>query len=68
MKKENHITFIDFYLNERNNKKKCISRVNLNCNMMRPEAQLCVNDVMSGSLSVVSNCNAHGSWMAEVEF
>ena len=68
MKKENHITFIDFYLTERKEKKRCISRVNLNGNMMRPEAQLCVNNVMSGSITVVSNCNAHGSWMAEVKF
>jgi desulfoferrodoxin-like iron-binding protein len=68
MKKENHITFIDFYLNEKNEKKRCISRVNLSCSMMRPEAQLCVNDVMSGTVTVVSNCNTHGSWMAEAKF
>ncbi|RJQ51193.1 MAG: hypothetical protein C4526_10695 [Nitrospiraceae bacterium] len=62
---DDHITFIDFYFNDLSLNKKCIARINLNCHIITPEASLYFNDKASGVLTVISNCSAHGSWMAE---
>jgi desulfoferrodoxin-like iron-binding protein len=64
---EDHISFIDFYFNDMQLPKKCIARINLNCNIINPEATLRFRDVNPGTLSIVSNCNAHGSWLSETK-
>ena len=65
---EDHITCIDFYLNEFNLNKECISRFQLNCRRLKPEATIRIDNATSGVLTVVNNCSAHGSWMADVKF
>jgi desulfoferrodoxin (superoxide reductase-like protein) len=65
---DDHIRFLDFYLNEFNRNKECIARVNLKCRRLNPEATLRLNNVTSGVLAVVAHCSTHGSWMAEAQF
>ncbi|MBI5739656.1 MAG: PilZ domain-containing protein [Nitrospirae bacterium] len=62
---DDRITFIDFYFNDLRLNKKCLARVNLNCHIVNPDATIRFHETASGTLTVVSNCNAHGSWMAE---
>jgi len=62
---DDRITFIDFYFNDLRLNKKCLARVNLNCHIVNPDATIRFHEAASGTLTVVSNCNAHGSWMAE---
>lgn len=64
---EDHISFIDFYFDDLQLPKKCIARINLNCNIINPEATLRFRDVNPGTLSIISNCNAHGSWLSETK-
>jgi desulfoferrodoxin (superoxide reductase-like protein) len=65
---DDHIKFMDFYLNEFDLNKKCISRFHLNCKRLKPEGTIRINNATSGVLTVVNNCSAHGSWMTEVKF
>lgn len=64
---DDHISFIDFYFNDLYLNKKCIARINLNCHIINPEATLRVRDVSPGMLKIISNCNAHGSWLSETK-
>ncbi len=64
---DDRIAFIDFYFNDMHLNKKCIARINLNCHIINPEATLRLNDATPGVLTVVSNCNAHGSWITETK-
>jgi len=65
MEPEDRITFIDFYSNGSNNK-KCLTRVALSRGKgIHPAATLHLNKMSSGIFTVISNCNSHGSWMAE---
>jgi desulfoferrodoxin (superoxide reductase-like protein) len=66
MDPENRIIFLDYYFDEFNNNRRCIARVNLNCKKMSPESTFRLNSITSGLLTVISHCNAHGTWMAEV--
>jgi desulfoferrodoxin-like iron-binding protein len=65
MEVDEHIKFIDFYFNDLSLHKKCIARVNLNCHIINPETVLSFHDTTSGILTVISNCSAHGNWLAE---
>lgn len=62
---DDHIAFIDLYLNHLHLNKNCIARINMSCHIMNPETTFRLNDATPGILTVISNCNAHGSWMAE---
>jgi len=62
---DEHIKFIDFYFNDLGLHKKCIARFNLNCHIINPEAVLSFHNTTSGILTVISNCSAHGNWLAE---
>jgi len=64
---EDHISFIDFYFNDLQLTKKCIARINLNCNILNPEATLRFRDLNPGTLTIISNCNTHGSWLSETK-
>ena len=61
---DDHISFIDIYYNSPFIHKKCISRVNFNCEKMHPSASLRFNNESKGVLTVVSKCSAHGNWLA----
>ena len=63
---DDHIAFIDCYFNDAFINKKCVSRVNFNCERMVPSATLRFNDISSGVLTVISNCSAHGNWLAKI--
>jgi desulfoferrodoxin-like iron-binding protein len=67
MDADDRITFIDFYFRDLVLNKKCIARVNLNCDLINPEASLSFHDAASGILTVVSNCSVHGYWMTEID-
>jgi superoxide reductase len=56
---EHSIGWIDFYLD-----KKFISRVQLMPGVLNPAAVLHLK-ANAGTLSVVENCNIHGSWINE---
>jgi len=56
---EHSITRIDFYID-----KKYISRVYLTPEKLNPAAALHLN-ASSGKLTVIENCNVHGTWMNE---
>jgi len=60
MESEHYITFLDFYVN-----RKYLARVNLTYKRLHPAAVLHLSK-NEGILTVIGNCNAHGSWMAEV--
>lgn len=64
---DDHISFIDFYFDDQQINKKCIGRINLNCNIINPEASLRFCSELPGLLTIVSTCNAHGSWMTETK-
>ena len=66
---DDHITFIDFYFNDAALSKKCISRINFNCDkILYPSTTLRFNDENTGVLTVISNCIAHGNWLAKASF
>lgn len=65
MKIEDHITFIDYYLQSLDIKKRCLGRVLLRCDKIQPSVTFYLNDVTSAKLTVISNCTAHGSWMSQ---
>lgn len=65
METEDHIAFIDFYFDNFSLNKRFVARVSLNCNIMFPDAILRLNNATSGVLTVIGNCSAHGSWLAE---
>ncbi len=65
---DDHISYLDFYLNEFNLNKECIARVNIKCKRLIPEATIKLNNVSSGVLTVLSHCSSHGSWMTEAQF
>ncbi|MBI5098678.1 MAG: hypothetical protein HZB30_05510 [Nitrospirae bacterium] len=67
MKIEDHITFIDYYLQSLDIKKRCLGRVILRCDKIQPSVTFYLNDVTSAKLTVISNCTAHGSWMSQTE-
>ncbi len=60
MESEHYITSIDFYVN-----KRYIARIRLTYKRLYPAASLHLN-VREGTLSVIENCNVHGSWIKEV--
>ena len=62
---EHHISFIDCYYNSSQIKRECISRVNFSCERMCPSTTLRFHRVHDGVLTVISNCNAHGNWLAK---
>jgi len=64
---ENHITFIDYYLQATNIKKRCLGRVTLRCDKFQPSVSFYLNDVISAKLTVISSCTAHGCWMSQTE-
>lgn len=66
MAMEDHITFIDFYLKDYLIKKRCLARVSFRCERIQPATTFHIKDMNSGTLLVVSNCSAHGSWLAEI--
>ncbi len=67
IKIEDHITFIDYYLQSSEIKKRCLGRVILRCDKVQPSVTFYLNDVTSAKLTVISNCTAHGSWMNQIE-
>lgn len=67
MKIEDHITFIDYYLQAPDIKKRCLGRVILRCGKFQPSVSFYLNDVTSAKLTVISSCTAHGSWMSQIE-
>ena len=66
MNVDNHISYIDFYFNAPFIHKKCISRISFNCEKMHPSATVRFDDATQGVLTVISNCCAHGNWLAKV--
>ncbi len=60
METEHYIKFIDFYAS-----KKHLARLVLTPRRIHPSISLCLN-VNTGKLTVVENCNVHGSWMTKV--
>lgn len=62
---EDHIRFIDFYIRGGEISKRCIGRVNLRCERFVPSVNVRMHNVDSSTISVISNCSAHGYWMSE---
>ena len=67
MKIEDHITFIDYYIQASDIKKRCLGRVILRCAKFQPSVTFYISNVTSAKLTVISNCTAHGSWMSQTE-
>ena len=66
---DDQITFIDFYFTDSALSKKCISRINFNCDrILYPSTTLRFNTENTGVLTVISNCIAHGNWLAKASF
>jgi len=63
---DDHISHIDFYYNAPYIHKKCISRLSFNCEQIHPSASLRFANVTQGVLTVISNCSAHGNWLAKI--
>ncbi len=61
METEHFITFIDLYVS-----KKYLTRVLLTPKRIHPAAELHLNK-SSGKLTVIANCNVHGSWITKIE-
>ncbi|MFC1594734.1 desulfoferrodoxin family protein [Candidatus Omnitrophota bacterium] len=61
MQPEHFIRYIDFYLD-----KKFISRTQLTPENVHPAAVAHLN-ATTGTVTVIENCNVHGSWIVEVE-
>jgi desulfoferrodoxin-like iron-binding protein len=61
MESEHFIKFIDFYI-----EKRYLTRVHFTYKRLHPAASVCLN-VEQGMLSVIGNCNVHGSWMTKVD-
>ena len=61
MQDKHYIRYLDYYLDY-----KFISRVWLSPNLCHPAAALHLNTT-KGKITVVENCNVHGSWMAEAD-
>jgi superoxide reductase len=64
---EDHITFIDYYLQSLEIRKRCLGRVLLRCSKIQPAVSFHISNVTSAKLTVVSNCSSHGSWMSQTE-
>jgi superoxide reductase len=60
MQPKHFITWLDYYVN-----RKFVSRIWLSPEVCHPAAALHLN-ISSGLVTVVENCNVHGSWMNEV--
>ena len=63
---DDHISYIDFYYHAPFIHKKCISRLSFHCEKMHPSATVRFDNVTQGILTVISNCSAHGNWLAKV--
>jgi superoxide reductase len=61
METEHYIKFIDFYAS-----KRYLARLILTPQQIHPKVSLCLN-VNTGKLTVVENCNVHGSWMTKIK-
>ena len=61
MQEEHLIRYLDFYLDD-----AFISRVWLSADKTNPFAKLCLK-ATSGKVTVVENCNVHGSWATDVQ-
>jgi desulfoferrodoxin (superoxide reductase-like protein) len=66
MNVDDHISYIDFYYNAPFIHKTCVSRISFKCEKMHPSATVRFDDVTQGVLTVISNCCAHGNWLAKV--
>ncbi len=62
---DNHICFIDCYYSSSHIQKKCVSRINFNCDRIHPSTTLRFNYVTGGVITVIIKCNAHGNWLAK---
>jgi desulfoferrodoxin-like iron-binding protein len=62
MKAEHHIRYIDFYLNS-----AFVSRIWLSPVLQRPVASVSLV-AKSGTVTVLENCNVHGTWMTQKTF
>jgi desulfoferrodoxin-like iron-binding protein len=60
MESEHYITSLDFYVD-----KRYLARIHMTYKRLHPVVVICLN-VEEGILTVVENCNVHGSWMTEV--
>jgi superoxide reductase len=67
MKIDDHITFIDYYLQSSEIKKRCLGRVLLRCDKIQPSVTFYISNVTSANLTVISSCIAHGNWMSQTE-
>ena len=67
MGREDYIDFIDFYFDDLNINKRCLARVNLMCERMQPSTSFRLNTLTSGAITIISHCNAHGSWIAQAD-
>jgi superoxide reductase len=67
MKIENHIAFIDYYLQAPDIKKRCLGRVALKCDKFQPSISFYLSKITSANLTVISSCSAHGYWMSQTE-
>lgn len=61
MDNEHYICCIDFYFN-----KRYVSRLRLTYKRIYPAVTVRLNITDGGTLTVVSHCTQHGSWMAEI--
>ncbi len=64
---DDHISHIDLYYNAPLLNKKCISRISFNCDRMYPSATVRFDNTSNGVLTVISNCSAHGNWLARAK-
>lgn len=69
---DDYITFIDFYHNDipvyKNCSayRKCFARASLLwCKRIHPKFIVRLDNIASGTLTVIANCITHGSWIAE---
>ncbi len=64
---DDHISFIDVYYNDPFINKKCVSRTSFNCERIHPSATFRLNNIKTGVVTIISNCNAHGNWLAKAQ-
>ena len=65
MEIKDHITFIDYYVIDANIKKRCIARIGLNCNKIRPINVLKIIILVSVIFTVFAIYRVHGCWMTK---
>jgi len=65
MEPDDHIEFIDLYVNGPLVNKKCVSRIHFSCERMEPSTTLRFQDDTEGVLTAISCCSTHGNWMSK---